>query len=267
MAESQVLPDDIYYLADRSSVAWGQAEQLGTYDFVNFDLCEPALGRDHSTPRNIYGALHGVFDLQSRRSEPWLLALTSRIDRLSFSGSTFARLFSLFDKNRRECETFARSVTRIDPSLAEADEAGVELVDGMIFFRLAALLACKWILDLCSQTRCKLRLINSAGYRVYERADLDMLSLTLRVEPQYDLRPDSAGLARPMVGLDECALASAIADRLLRLTDLDEFLVQNPGMQDDALRQSVDLMVAASYPRDAYLDWLKERGVEIAAML
>jgi len=223
--DSNILPDDLYLLIDEASIAFQEMKRRAPFDVINLDFCEGVFGADINAQSCVYPLLMRLFSVQ-RTNDPWLLLITSRVSADAFASTTLQRLLAMLQSNVTDCEGFASACSEVLPTELPMDESTARGLPANVFFSLVSLMAGKWLVRAAAAANCKLKVVSAAGYKVHGGAQaMDMLSLSIRVEPQYVLSADGTGL----VGgeNDECAQALRMVPRMARPESIDEYLDQN----------------------------------------
>src|SRR5579871_1075354 len=219
---SEVIGDDLRLLADENSIAWDYAKRLGPFDAVNIDLCGH-LGRDEpSIDLSIYNAIHHICGLQNRRSRPWSLFLTSRINRENVASAALEKLMLALEHNLTTCEEF-RDCFSTRFGSAEVGRGSMASWTDETFFGAITLAIAKWLLGMAEDMNCSFSAPKNVGYKVWnEAAYLDMTSVVYRFVPATTIGPDRTGLASAVpIRPNECQQAMLVQNELQRLVDID----------------------------------------------
>lgn len=195
---SKVLYDDFRDLADNTSVAWRNTLENGPFDIVNLDLCNSIALEEPGTLENShYNAMSRLFTLQSRRRNPWLFLLTTRVGRDHINEDVFDRLLSKYESNLSLSESFTSiSKKYLDifdyNSLINASKTD----EGLFNIFLVGL--CKWMLSntLNYKPPIIIQLNSVIGYQVYSKANMeDLVSLAIVFKPTLNPLDDPLGLS------------------------------------------------------------------------
>lgn len=257
---SHLYGDDLYQIIDKSSVPFREVQRKAPFDVVNLDFCKPVVGEDMSTTEGFYALIKRIFLIQ-RTNDPWLLLLTSRVSFDSFATGTLEQLLRLLEACRDSCAGFNEALLRAIEVVKPLTAPEAEKLDREQFFKIASSLAGLWIVGTAGETACRITLVNAVGYAVHGD-DLDMLSLSIKVEPNYDLT--QASPASDASNEAECAQKSRVLSTILSLDNLDEYLRSNPAWSERSTRESVALMKSANHPIGPYLEWLADKGVDVS---
>ena len=251
---SRVLSDDFRRISDPTSIAWDRTQQLGPFDVVNIDLCDGLASGSPQNNESVYNALKRLLLFQSLNHNPWLLLITTRINRGAFDEEAKERLINLFKKNVDTCEGFAEMCEQylkldarsIDPaSCSEAD-----------LLNLMIVAICKWLTSLIQPREShRIELASTYGYQVYPgAAQEDLVSLALRIKPVSvdGLPPPSTSILE-----DECSTAKAFLERSTHRQNVDAILEQFPQVREQSIEETKQLLKQARYDPMAYCEWLE----------
>ncbi|TWC72005.1 hypothetical protein [Herbaspirillum sp. SJZ099] len=264
---SDVIGDNFSLVAKPGSIAAKRAKELGPYDVINLDLCDgfgaspPA---DGPNEYSYYDAVNSLLTIQARSSQPWLLLLTTRVDKQNIDVDVLNKLFQIYLKNLESCEPFkAASLEHFAIETEEALRAAAGTPDGLLSVFLTSL--CKWFLGitLSQKPPTSIELKSVIGYRVEEGAEHeDLISIALRFTPSNRPVADPGGLAAQVdVPLDEGALATQALERVSRRVDADAKLLNEPELNERMTTDTAALLSLARYDTRGYRDWLaSEQG-------
>lgn len=93
-----------------------------------------------------------------------------------------------------------------------------------------------------------------------------MLSLAVRVRPLFLTDADDAGFVAPDE-YDECAAATSLARAMGRVDNIDDYLADDAARSERYTRESIALMRSANHQMEPYLEFLRQRGVDVPAAL
>ena len=253
--QSAVLSDDFRRVGDAKSIAWDRTLQLGPFDVVNIDLCDGLASDPPQNDGSIYDALALLLALQARNANPWLLLITTRIERGAFDAEAEQRLISHFRENVANCEGFAEACQQLLESDVESiDPATCSEAD---LLNLMIVAIGKWLSRLVqSQAPSRVELASTHGYRVDPVADQeDLVSLALRFEPVIEASPDALS-PTASTPVDECAIAKGILRRSNRRLDVDTILKRQPDLHEELIGETERLLADARYEVASYRAWL-----------
>jgi hypothetical protein len=253
---SDVVGDDFRLLADKQSLAWSRAKQLGPFDVINVDLCGYMADDDPELDLSYYNAIYQLCVLQSRYASPWSLFISSRMDRGHVADDALAKLLGVLRRNLSSCDEFAAEFVDCFGSL-EYDAEHVKLWDPEIFCKSITVALAKWLLGLALSMKDSFSISSIAGYRVRPHASaVDMLSLVVRFEPLDGIGVDPVGLASMAVPeADECMQAAPIPKRVAELMDIDGALRASPRAWREFRDATGELLELARYSSEDYREW------------
>ena len=259
---SLVVPGDVKSVGVRKSLAYVQAMEHGPYDVINLDFCDNVLAHDVAEG-SMYDAISNLMGLQERRLEPWLLLLTTRIDRAHVPKRIIDALDVALVRSLDECDGFAETVQQELLHGAEVpDGACLSTCANEDWIAVFGLGLTKWILGQAVETNASLELTSCMSYLVDQKhSSDDLLSLAFRITPRPRPAPDLLGLAGPSTSeLDECALANRVVGRVARRVPVDTAIAENPNLREKLIDETAALLVKARYEEDAYRAWVADES-------
>lgn len=257
---SDIIWDDFTLLANPDSFAWKRASELGPYDVINLDLCDGfggappgRLGATH------YNAVNRMLSLQARRKHPWLLLLTTRVNRTSVHDDVLEVLLQRYLDNLSDCPAFlAASKERF--SIASESELRGAVQDPPRLVTMYLVGICKWLIGLTANQAppSKIEVRDTLGYRVNAGAPCeDLMSLAVKLEPSLIPGKDPSGLAlQPSMPLDECVLATRALKLIGKRRDADEILNADTALHEQMIEETAALLHLARYDVAAYRRWV-----------
>lgn len=255
--QSEVLPDSIQQLGKRNSLAWMRAVGFGTFDVVNWDLCDGLAAASPSDAMAYYNALNSLLSLQSRRLDPWLLFVTTRVGERFVAKDSAERLLDVLQRNLNECEKFeAESAARFGPI---GDDLREHWMNPKVHVELSVTGIFKWILQMAARMKppTRARVKEVASYRVERDAPHeDLVSLVIEFKPLLDPPHDPIGLAQNGVHESvECDEAVRSLRRVGERTNVDAMLRDHQNVFETVLSEKTDLMLSARFDANAYREW------------
>lgn len=258
---SDVIGDNFARVANQDSIAFRKARELGPYDVINLDLCDGFGAQAPGTLDNsYYEAVRSLLALQSRTMNPWLLLLTTRVDKPNINAAVLQALLGKYIANLAQCTPF-REASRDHFAIetAEALNAASDTPAGLIPVFLTGL--CKWFLALAleHQPPTSVELRSVIGYRVDNGAEHeDLVSLALKFTPTFFPANDPLGLAiQPVPAPDECSLATRALKRVAKRIDADQKLAEDASLYNSMANATEHLLGLARYDVEAYKTWLQ----------
>lgn len=258
---SQILPDDIRMIGSERSMAYQTVSRAGPFDVINLDLCTSVI-EDHPTATSsLYTALNRLVALQARNPNPWLLLITSVVDRSGHNAAAATLLQARFTDALERCEGLAE----LCAGLFDADDVfnlDLDVCSPEDFLNVVAIGLCAWLFER-AQAHAPMRLNLRAvfGYRLVPTAECnDMISLALRFTPVIAPAADPIGLAQaPPAELPElCETMSQVVGKADARFDVDLHLVEHPEVRDELVTEMADLLEQARYRRELYVEWVAD---------
>ena len=259
---SIVIGDDFTQIAIDDSIAWDRSKKMGPFDVINIDLCD---GFGKVEPDKFiethYNTLRKLLTLQARRSNPWLLFLTTRTGSSHIHSTVFDKLCDLYCANLNECDGFRNSSsTKFSiydkATLNSASETGKGISDIFI------IALCKWVARILVQQNppSTLEAKNVIGYKVYPKADhQDLVSIAIKITPTFLPGTDNVGLAtveNHPNSVDECAIALQVLESVYEQIDADKILDDDSELKAQMVSVTSELLEAARYDISYYADWV-----------
>jgi hypothetical protein len=266
---SDVIGDNFALVAKENSIAARKARELGPYDVINLDLCDgfgaQAPGaQDHS----YYDAITSLFALQSRSKSPWLLLLTTRVDKKNIDEELLEALLRKYISNLNDCEQF-KNASKESFTIHTEEElrTAIDTPDGMLSVFLTGL--CKWFLglSLAQQPPTILELKSVIGYRVeHGEGHEDLFSLALRFTPSFAPVEDPLGIARQPGNVpDEGTLATKALKRIAKRINADQKLLDDDAINAEMIKATCSLLQIARYDTSEYVQWVDETLARMTA--
>ena len=248
---SIMIPDDFCMLADERSVAWSHAKQRGPFDGINLDLCDGFANHPPGSLENThYNAVAKLMALQSGKTQPWLLFLTTRTGRQDINQDTLERFIQKYRDNLSECAPFQARSEEIFGIANDSDlDEALRTPDGYLSVFLVAF--CKWMIvrGLGQQPPFKVSVTSTLGYRISPEAEHnDLISIALRFEPTFLTAPDPMGIARDEAsGPNECELAAATVRRVNNRKCVDTILREDSEVMENMVVATAELLELDRY--------------------
>ncbi|NYT68834.1 PP_RS20740 family protein [Pusillimonas noertemannii] len=260
-SEAIIHPDRLEDIALNHSHAASQLRTRATFDVINIDACDhlayaPA-GRNHST----FDALQALLCHQMPAQKPWLLFLTTRVDP-DLLGQPGINFQSAINQN------LGVSQSGFGAALAEClDAEELKLATELNttwrnhdtrFLKLYSVGLGKFLLQFFSgqpNLPANVELASVYAYRVH-KDEPDMLALAFRIIPDGPrVYPPSVGGAAVIPNL-EPARAVRVAQRAMRLCDIDDALEKEDDLREAAIAGTQKLLQGSNYDIDEWHKWL-----------
>jgi hypothetical protein len=236
------------------------------FDAVNLDLCQSLLPANDGVPIYI-GLLATIVDLQRQYAvRPWLMFVTTRIQRDRIGTETWQALAASVNKNL-DIQEFRGAFEDLFPGLKDGPvtQAYIDELEPIDYTALSCLSITKWLLCFleAAQPRWSVRLRDCVFYSVVP-GEPDLLSIALEFVRDEQPGSDFTGLL-PRLTPADCVSSSESIDALTSLRkledlkDVDKYLCQNPVEFEKYKRQSRTLLQQAHYDLAEY-DTFVERS-------
>lgn len=269
--QSLIVPDRIEDIAAMGSNAATHLAQHLPFDVINLDACSHLAFVRPGRTTSLFDALGRIVEHQLRAQRTWLLFVSTRASTANVGDGPKAQFDAALAENLAAADEFGQ-VLRSTVELGDGDIAArlhaAWGVDGPPFLRLFAICLGKHILRFIHAQpsfQAKVELASIYCYRVKQGLP-DMLAMAFRI------RPGPLRIAVPGVQLApvpaEPRFAIGIARRAARMYDLDDELVKDAALLQQAVQGTERLLQACNYDLDAYRQWLEnhpERPIKIAA--
>jgi len=255
---SHVVPDDFRTLARADSMGWKSAVEAGPFDVVNLDLCDNFLS-DQIADKSIYSAIGRLFGLQKKSMQPWLLLLTTRVDRATVDVGVLESLSEALSRNLLECQPFNDALRELTATTGEDHAPGLDTCGDDQWINVVGTAIAKWVLSMSISAEMGFSFKSCMSYRVnHGEGPDDLLSIAVRLTPTVSHVTDPSGLAVVAAGTsaDECKEATKIPPRLGRLVPVDAALDADNELAQTLVEETAALLVQARYSRDDYLAWV-----------
>lgn len=233
---SIILQDRFESISSERSIAYVQTRSMAPFDVINLDFCDSVLGCAPRTEPSTLTALHHVLDFQRHaRSEPWLLFITTRVDRDSIETSTYNLLLTKLRENASKYKSFAEEMKTLlgveIPSWPDQNSDVVLLPAQTV--KCTSIALGKWIVGImrAGVEKWNVYLLKSYFYSVSGR-EPDMMSLCFRFERVAAAnRTDPMGLTSlgPTASFErpESDLATRYVKSIHMAVDVDELLARD----------------------------------------
>lgn len=256
---SDVVGDDFRAIANDSSIAWRKAKDLGPYDVVNLDLCD-GFGQDDpgSLDLNNYTAVAQLLSLQARRTDPWLLLLTTRVGKDHVNADVLQTLLDQYASNLA-CERF-RDASAKSFNIHDAEALKTAVEDVAVLAPVFLVSLCKWLVGLGVNQNppTRVKVLSVVGYRIVKDcAHEDLISLALKFEPMFSAVKDAAGLSSKGASPPhECDLCVRAVKHIVERQDADELLGKDEELKEQLIGETLILLESARYDVSVYREWL-----------
>lgn len=259
--EAIIHPDRLEDIALDNSHAAMQLRLRPPFDIINIDACDHLAYAPKGRERSTFDALQSLLRHQLSARAPWLLFLTTRVDPdllgqpgIDFQNAIFQNLGvpqSTFGAALAEClgAQEARLGTELNTAWNTHDTR---------FLKLYSVGLGKFLLQFfCGQPNlpANVELASAYAYRVY-KDEPDMLALAFRIipDPQRVYPPSTGGAA--VIPALEPARAIRVAQRAMRLWDIDNAIENEANIRMGAIVGTQKLLRDSNYDIDEWQNWL-----------
>lgn len=259
---SGVRPDDLRYVGKRTTNAWRAVRRFGHVDVVNFDLTTTLFDLSPDEPISYLGALKEVLALQSGNPKPWVLLLTTKVDRQDMTDAGVGPLLRQFRDTLADCPELSDAIVEAELSLPDGLTIDAWDDDSLRVTSLTGTL--QWIHGLLNEgaISARVRLTSCFVYTSFQKGGIvDIASMVVRFDPQpVDLvdtvfpvsepdQPDVQATERPCVRFTN--QYRRIADGI----NIDDRLRADADLRVRMTGLTADLLEEARYSRADYLAW------------
>ena len=266
---SIVLHDPFQVVAKRSSQAYRYVNDLGPFHIINLDLCDSLFPNKDGDLKSYYEALHSISAFQMKElSIPWIMFITTEVAPGEVDSAQLDLLCAPTKTNVNSHSEFANEFSSLMPTdllTAGANgEVDCSQLNDQQLVDLFGVAIGKALLSFCSTAdpKWKLRMLGSHIYGINPEKNVSMLSLAFQFTPVSIAPEDKTGLStlkfEPQKPFDEAELATKIVKSVKNISDIDLILESDPTMHAELLSSSADLLAAADYDRDAYVQWVAD---------
>lgn len=266
VTDSRVLQDRFETIRLQDSQAYRYLKEYGPYQVVNLDLCGSMFPNMAKSSQEYYDALHRlmIYQCQTQVTE-WLLFITTMVEPTAVDAERMLVLCKPIHENIKRYKDFADKIAQFVPAEVFQDEITVNVTalneEQMIrFFGLAL---GKWLLNLCqtAEPRWIVAMRPSFHYALAVEKGAVMLSLAFELKPNFSPPADTTGMSKIELPqkkeLDECLYAVKLVESAANMRDVDEILAANPELKTRLRDEQANLLEAAGYSREAYLEWVE----------
>ncbi len=264
---SIVCTDDIITLASKRSLAYNRLYGYESFDVVNLDLCDVFTTQQG---RAVHEAVKNIVEYQvNARTQPWLLFITTAIDRDAVSDADVEQYARKFDENCAKWDEFKSITNTMAGRVATADGSPFNDVTGMRFGKLLAVAIGKWLASVLKEPLpWKVELKSCVGYR-RGMTGLPAGQLAVREPELFSM---VFGMSRPAQQLEdplgivemgvrhadadwataERGMALQIAMKADNTLDLDKYLQDRPEVYRELTDDAATLMSFRNYDVGAF---------------
>lgn len=270
LRQADVITDNIIVHSDRLEdiAVRGShtAEKLklqAAFDIVNIDGCDHLAYTPRGRRATTYDALKVLISHQSKRDEPWLLWITTRVTPEEL-GDPLGDFQAAIRSNAAQSEEFIGAmvdVLGLSRNTYVAEMTNIWSVSDERFLKLFTIGLSKYLLQLLhSQPNhpANVELKSAYSYRVFSDAP-DMMALAFKITPgQRQLIEPGRALQQGPV---EVQHALRVVEQTRRLWNIDQAIQDDGELLKLAVDGTIDLLSSAEYDMDAWRQWVRGHQV------
>lgn len=264
---SQLVPGQLEEIAYPESVARRNLDRSGTFDVINLDACSHLCHQIGETRISLFAAFQRLMEHQLRRQLPWVLLITTRADKVNFSGPPAEGLRKAILNNiEKGGAVFMDALRATMKSESDAADGGAEAAwasKGEQFLKIFTIGFGKHLLQWFNTQfgrRSEVELKSTFAYRV-AGDDPDMLALAFRVTPVRDAPLPAMNGGQIELPPTEPELGARIARRADRMMNVDARMEDDAKLRQSIIQEKANLLRAINYPIDAWIEWLKTHRI------
>jgi hypothetical protein len=265
--ESFVVTDKFEALANNAKVAYQKMADFGSFDVVNLDLCNSMAGYVPLQQQETYfDALAKLIEFQAQnRVNPWLLFITTRVDRKTIKAEALSSLLSCISQNIANHQSFHEEIKKgfkLDGTIVKNGINGQRLSAQQLYDGFSIGLG-KWLLQYLGsgQPKWTLEMLPSWCYTVNPANQVaDMVSFAFKCAPIRERKVDRSRLSSPrgvsaeMEPVSELKAALALLKTLKEMQNIDAQLEADRPEMDNLIKLAAQLMARARYDETAYME-------------
>lgn len=242
-------------VASKSSQAYRELRQRGPFHIINIDACGSIAGAAANHAGRVVDAIFRIIEFQlSRSSSPWMLFLTTNVQKGGVAGQTLRGLCDAIYQNARDNEAFRdgalqlfmESATDIEAALGAAAAA-----DDQRFLQLFSLGFAKWILHLAAEKNWELKMHNSYCYSTRAHDDsvptMPCLAFEFIPPPAALVDPHNVTNAAPAAVQPGEDLSMRALNKVVSMQNLDHHLRDDQALRSQMIEATRNLLREAGY--------------------
>jgi hypothetical protein len=269
---SVVTADDLLALASKTSLAYGRLGDVESFDLVNLDLCDVFTSKQG---RPVHAAVKNIVEYQlNKRTQPWLMFVTTAIDRDAIADEDVVQYRRQFDANAAQWSEFGERISQLAAESPASTTASASAVftgaNGMLFGKLLAVSIGKWLASLLKQPQpwkvelkscvCYRRGLGNMSAAEIEVPEPELFSLVFQIQRYTQTLTDPSGLgeieANPPISVDwgqaEKSMALQMVRKAARALDLDIYLQDKPDDYLILVEQSASQLQLRNFDPEKY---------------
>lgn len=256
---SRIRPDDFRHLASTGTPAWRAAERMAPADVINLDLTGHLFEEGTAGGRSYEAAVLQLLTLQVANPRPWLLLITTKVDRGTAAPDKLRVLADGLERSLDDCPDVRELLAEhSDVPFDAACIDGCSDGDLRLFTVVGTL---RWIYDVLmtgTSVKTRPRLTSVFFYTSYlTGGTLDMASLVIRFDRQaVELDDSTFGQEAAPAAADPCPELTRYVQKTANGKDIDQVVREDSDLRDGLIEKSAALLSQARYSVDAYRTWV-----------
>jgi hypothetical protein len=269
-SQSLLLADDFSVLASKRSIAYSRLRDFESFDVVNLDLCDAFTS---AGGKPIHLAVQNVVEYQTNsRTQPWLLFITTTVDRRVIVEPELGKYAALLAENATDSPEFGTQLTEL---AGNGDVQPAQVFSSATGDRLARLLVLamgKWLHGvICGQPAWTIELKSSVYYRwgitgatasSGAVADGGLVSAVYGISRDVVPASDPSGISGGTAvhaGRDanarERRAALQMVKKVARTIDLDCLLQEDRDLRETLTREAAQMLASRNYDETKYKEY------------
>jgi hypothetical protein len=270
LRQADAITDNIIVHSDRlediavhGSHTAAKLKLQAAFDIVNVDGCDHLAYTPKGRKKTTYDALKVLISHQSKRDEPWLLWITTRVTPEEL-GDPLGDFQAAIRANAEESEEFIGAIVGVlgmsrHTYVAEMNQ--IWAASDERFLRLFTIGLSKYLLRLLHNQPnhpANVELKSAYSYRVFADAP-DMMALAFKITPgqRQLIEPGRMPLGRAV----EVQHALRVVEQTKRLWNIDQAIQDDAELLQLAVDGTIDLLASAEYDMDAWRQWVRNHQI------
>lgn len=267
---SLLLADDFAALASKKSIAFSRLRDFESFDVVNLDLCDAFTS---AGGKPIHLAVQNVVEYQTNsRTQPWLLFVTTTVDRRVIAQAELQQYEALLTANANSSTDFGTELAGLIGNQGTPIAKAFSSAKGDQLARLLVLAMGKWLHGIvCGQPAWTIHLKSSVYYRwglvsgtiatgaVAEgglvSAVFGMVRNPIQAFDPTGIAGRSVATPVPDAAAREIRAALQMVKRVAMTVDLDCLLQADQNLREGLIRESAQMLAARNYSESKYLEF------------
>ena len=256
-------------VVDKGSAAHNELQKGGPYQIVNIDACTPLLTGNSDATGRLIDAIKAVVEYQvNAGAAPWILLLTTPVQRDHISGELLNKLNAEIETNYTSSTLFAEALNQcfVDGENLEEFLRRMSQVHGEDFVNIATLGISKWLVHLGEDGGCRVKKMEGFCYSTFGAHPLtpNMISVCYLFEKQPVRLTDRSGLTRNQTRASNIPNPSdhtRALNRSFGMINVDDLMQGNHELYGDMIAETMGLLSDIGYSVEAagrgYREWVE----------